>query len=146
MPVHPARPPFTCFSQQSPRDQAEPAAREGAAPEAGGEGDPEPRAALPAPAQTGCCPRPGQHPSALLAQVRSLQLWRHKRQSLGQEEPHRGCWVVAQAESTGQTCAELWLERDLRLQDLRLHVESRHKEQWAGQGERRGSRGPVSCP
>lgn len=68
----------------------------------------------------------------------SLQLWRHKRQSLGQEEPHRGCWVVAQAESTGQTCAECWLERDLRLQDLRLAVEDRHKGQWdmAGRAQR----------
>lgn len=57
---------------------------------------------------------------------------------LGQEEPHRGCWVVAQAESTGQTYAELWLERDLRLPDLRLAVEGRHREQWdtAGRAQR----------
>lgn len=45
--------------------------------------------------------------------------------------------MVAQAESTGQTCAELWLERDLRLPDLRLAVE--------GQTQRTVRRGRESA-
>lgn len=45
--------------------------------------------------------------------------------------------MVAQAESTGQTCAELWLERDLRLPDLRLAVE--------GQTQRTVGRGRESA-
>lgn len=62
-----------------------------------------------------------RHPSAPPgpgAETQKMQLWRHKRWSLGQEELHRGCWVVAPVrhvlssgwkETSGsQTCAWLW--------------------------------------
>lgn len=37
--------------------------------------------------------------------------------------------MVAQAKSAGQKCAELWLERAVRRQDVLLCLEGGHEEQ-----------------
>lgn len=58
-----------------------------------------------------------------------LQLWRPRGERAWGRESHGSPWVVAQAKSTGQIHTELWLQRDISLQDTLLGLEGRYKEQ-----------------
>ena len=73
-----------------------------------------------------------------------LQLWRPRGERAWGRESHRSPWVVAQAKSTGQIRAELWLQRDISLQDTLLSLEGRYKGQWDVTG-RQETLQPVSC-
>lgn len=123
---------FHLIVTQQPRQHATriPAAREGDTAEAGGE----------ARAQAPLLRTPCAHlaPGALL-QRRQTAAQRagsatppgpvRRPQSLGPGVTHGGCCEVAQAKSTGQKRAELWLEGEVGRRDMLLCLEGRHEEQ-----------------